>query len=243
MIKINLLPLELRPVRRSLVPYLISGAVLLVAVLVMIVKGMFNQFAILQAQSQLEANQRQLQELSPVVEKSEKLDQDIKRLETKIRVIQEIVRDRLIWSKQLWHLSRLAPKNCWYSGFKVQTEQVPELVAVLDPKTNEPKKNPETGQVETQTKLVPRLYLVVSGYTVEYEGLTDDINPLLENVTAPGEFSELFELEPPAFKNDLFEEFPVKSYTLKFAIRPKDKAGRDKAGQKERENVSGLPAR
>lgn len=218
MIRINLLPHDLRPIKRSALPYVLCAALFVLVVLGIGVSFVSTQAAIASARGSLDQHQKELDGLKVIVDDSNALEELKLQLADKLKTIDEIAKERIIWSRQLWNLARLTPDNVWYSEIEVTTKayQVPE--PVLDPQTGKPKINPQTKLPETKMKTVNRPILRVSGYVVEASDGSQDVSPLTDALTTDPEFTSLFQLDSPSFQNTEFEDFPVKKFTLEFLI-------------------------
>ena len=212
MIRVNLLPPHLRPVRRSPIPYLLSGGVLLVALVAMGSVFLSNQAQINRKTAELDGHKQQLAQLDAIRKESEELEAIKARLADKIGTIAEITSDRLIWSRQLYNLARLAPMNFWYKTISVEEKQFREQQLVLDKQTQETK---------LQTVTVKKPILKLEGYVTDAEDGTRDASLLMRSTEADEEFSQMFQLEPPSFKDTEFDGFPVKSFTLEYVIQPR----------------------
>jgi hypothetical protein len=211
MIQINLLPHELRPVKRSPIPYLVVFAIFMAALAGMFVVWFGGQQDISAARTKLEYDSEQYRRLADVVEKYQALQNQKLALATKLETINEIARDRIIWSRQLWNLSRLAPKNVWFSQVSLDKKPYQVTRKVI---------NKQTKLVENKVETVQRPILKVSGYVVETETARKDVNPLMDATTLDPEFASLFRLEPSSFRDTEFEDFPVRYFTLDFLITP-----------------------
>jgi len=218
MILINLLPHHLRPIKRTPLPYIACAALFVIAVL-----GMFSSFVTTQATVTAESRElyrlkTELDNLQSIVTESNQLEASKLRLADKIKTIDEIVKDRIIWSRQLWLLAQLTPKNFWYSDIEVTTKTYPRQEPVIDPQTNKPKVNPTTKRIETKTVQVQRPILRLSGYVIDSPDGRQDLSPLTDALTQDADFSSMFRLEQPSFSSTEFEGFPVKEFTLEFLI-------------------------
>ena len=218
MILINLLPHHLRPIKRTPLPYIACAAVFVIAML-----GMFSTFVKTQANVMAESRElarlnTEMQNLQKVVDEYKALENRKLQLADRIKTIDEIVKDRIIWSRQLWMLAQLTPKNFWYSEIEVTTKNYPRQEPVLDPQTGKPKVNPTTKKIETRVIQVARPILRLSGYVIDSPDGRQDVSPLTDALTQDEEFSSMFQLEQPSFSSDEFDGFPVKRFTLEFLI-------------------------
>jgi hypothetical protein len=218
MILINLLPHHLRPIKRTPLPYIVCAALFVVAML-----GMFSSFVTTQATVTAESRElnrlnTELSNLQKIVDESNQLEAQKVQLADRIRTIDEIVKDRIIWSRQLWSLAQLTPKNFWYSEIIITTKNYPSQVPDLDLQTGKPKVNPTTKRIVTKTVQIQRPILRLSGYVIDSPDGRQDVSPLTDALTQDAEFSSMFQLEQPSFSSDEFEGFPVKRFTLEFLI-------------------------
>ncbi len=209
MININLLPPHLRPIKRTPVPHVLSVALLAGAVIYMAVSYMTLAGEIAAKEARTAELQGELAELRPYVEESNQLASQKQLLADRIEAIDEIVSDRIIWSRQLHNLARLAPENFWYSGIGVNTRQFRERRTTRDP---------ESGEYETEEVTVRRPVLEVSGYVIR-EGGSADVSRLMHAAEQDPEFASMFELEAPTFSDTAFQGYDVRHFTLEFLIQ------------------------
>jgi Tfp pilus assembly protein PilN len=215
MIKINLLPHHLRPVKRSPIPYLASGALLAVAVLALIVLWIHVQTQIAGKQAELQHAQEQLNVLKPIVDECNQLADQKLKLADKMSIIQEIVSDRIIWSRQLYNLGRLTPDNFWYSGITEKEKTAKDMRLVFDEKTKKEEMKPVT---------VKHRVLEVAGYVVEGPGGNNDIYPLTLNLEQDAEFAKLFQFSSPKLLDTEFQGYRVRKFTLEYLITQGEEA-------------------
>lgn len=211
MILINLLPEELRPVKRTPIPYILS--VMAVALVIM---GMGMVFLVDANNMRIEnknlaKNQKQLELLRPVVDEYNALSAQKEKLAVQVQTIDEIARDRIIWSRQLHNLNRLALKNLWYDAIQVKMKPYVETVTVYD---TQQKKNVQ------KTERKERAVLTVSGYVVPGEDGQSSISPFTLNTDSDEEFANLFMLDLSTFRDTEFEDIDVRSFTLEYIIQP-----------------------
>ena len=209
MIKINLLPHHLRPVTRSPLPYLASGAILVVAILAMMVLWIHVKSQIAAKEGDQIAHQTALDTLKPVVDECNQLADQKLRLADKMSIIQEIVSDRMIWSRQLFNIGRLTPDNFWYSGINEKEKTAKETRLVFDEKTKKEEMKPVT---------VKHRVLEVSGYVIEGPGGNNDIYPLTLNLEQDKEFAGLFQFSSPKLVDTEFQGYRVRSFVLEYLI-------------------------
>lgn len=231
MIGINLLPYHLRPVKRTPLPYMITAAILILSILGMASLWVGLQANIYSVKSDIKKKGLELDKLKPIVEENNKLVQQTERLADKIATIQEIAADRIIWSRQLFNLSRLTPDNFWYKGIAEKERSITELQKVMDPKSK---------KEVVKTVQVRRRLLEIQGFVIKGQDGNQDIYPLTFNLEKDPEFSSMFQLNLPKFQDTEFEGYQVRSFTLEYNIVPRPKsedtsennaAGSEKSGQ------------
>jgi hypothetical protein len=210
MIRVNLLPHQLRPIKRSPLPYLASGGVAVLTVALIALMGGTALMSLMAKKSHLNGLNAELANFGDITSQYNELEATKTMLAVKIMTIDEIVKDRIIWSEQLHHLGRLAPANFWLEGVKVETKQFREQRAQF---------NPQTKQMEQKWITVQRPYLVVSGYVVEDMMGERDVYTLVDATVRDEPFAAMFEVESPTLSDDSFEGYAVKTFTLEYAIK------------------------
>ncbi|HRI87311.1 MAG TPA: hypothetical protein PK869_03550 [Candidatus Hydrogenedentes bacterium] len=226
MITINLLPHHLRPIKRTPLPYIAVAAVAVLALAYIGYSFMSAQWQVMALNNELAKNKADLEAKKAIVEESNQLEKTKLALAEKITTIQEIASNRIVWSRQLFNLSRLKPPNFWYSEVLESTKSYPVQEQVIDPKTGKPKVNEQTKKIETKIVNVTRPILRVSGYVVSTDDGRSDVSPLTDALTTDPEFTSMFVMEPPSFSDTDFEGFPVKKFTLEFQISPEGETPR-----------------
>jgi len=211
MITINLLPYHLRPIKHSLLPYLISGAVLIIVVLSIAAAFVSSQAKIAHMRNDLAQHKGELQSLSGIVKEYNGLVEQKRRLADKLSTINGIVRDRIIWSRQLWNLSRLAPRNFWYDAVSVDLKAFKEKQTIVDPKT---------GNEQVKDVTVKKPVMTLEGYVIESEFGKFDVSPLLLNLENDTEFSGLFQLQSYEMEDTEYEGYPVRRFSIQYLIAP-----------------------
>lgn len=232
MIHIDLLPDHLRPIKRTPLPYIIS--VLFVGVSMLAIAGSFLAFqaSIRIEQMDLADSKAVLDDptLQAIVQESNELETLKANLDRRRLIIEEIVSDRIVWSKRLWQLSELTPENVWYSKIEEDIGKFPE--DVMEP-------DPTTGQMRTVTKTMDRAILRVEGYVVPGADGNSSVTPLTDNLTTTldltlpenqqalddrelhaDSFGNYFLLDSPFFEDEDFEGYTAKSFKLEFIINP-----------------------
>lgn len=209
MITVNLLPHELRPIKRTPLPYVASGLVAIVVLVVISGIWLGNERNISVADSVLQDHRGQLESLQSTVNKYNELNAEKGRLAEQVNAIGEIASDRIIWSRQLFNLTRLALKNMWYESVKVGTKSYSESRPVMNPKTK---------QIEMKKITVQRQVLTVSGYVMPGEDGRSSVSPFTIATEADPEFSCMFELDNSTFKDTTFEDISVREFTLEYVV-------------------------
>lgn len=228
MITINLLPEAMRPVKRTPLPYMITGALGVLALLAMAGAWLLAHQAYAAQQEELRKAQTQLTTFKEIIDSSNKMEQEKKKLEPKVQVICEIASDRVIWSEQLWSLSRLTPDNIWYSGITVDMRSFKESTPIEDPKTKE---------IKLKTISVKKPILEIKGFIVPDKDASTQINPLTWGLENDPAFSKTFRMQPPKLDYADMYGMRVRSFTLEYLVKtlepsekPKEKqAGKDAA--------------
>lgn len=181
MIDINLLPDELRPKLRSMLPYVaIASAALVVLVWIAIdyismasrLAGISNELVMIEAD---------LQELAPALEQVRELEAKQALLSLRKKAIEEITQGRLLWSYHLYLLADLVPEDIWINAISLGVKRRP----VPAPDTGD-KKGATTAPVMRSIRT-----LKISGYA---------LSPVQEEgVELVGRFIRALEQESPEF--------------------------------------------
>jgi len=209
MIKVNLLPFELRPIKRTPVPYLASAAVLVCVLLGIGVVFLSDVAKIRSAQGLYNSHIAELNTLLPVVEEYNALSEKKSQLAEQVQTIDEIASDRVIWSRQLYNLSRLMLENSWYSGITVYPKTFPESRRVIDP---------ATGAVSYKTTAVVKQVLTLSGYVIPGEQGSSDMSGLTRRFEEDEEFSGTFQLDRPSFSDTRVDGTAVREFILEYVL-------------------------
>ncbi len=218
MITVNLLPHEFRPVKRTPLPYILSGSAFLLSLAVIAFIYVINIAGIASANRTLNQHRSELAQLKPVVEEYNSISAKKLKLAEQVDTINAIVGDRILWSRQLFNLNRLALENMWYDGIQVSLKPFSET---------QTKYNPQKKQNETVTIKVDKRVLTLSGYvTADKDGMSS-ISSFTLATEGDDEFAGLFQLDKSTFKDTLFEEVGVREFTLEYIVR--DGAGEESA--------------
>jgi len=220
MIRINLLPYDLRPIKRTPLPYILSVAVLILAVLGMGAVFLGQSAKIAQTRADLRQKNKQLEELESVVREHNELVEQQEQLQAKILAIQEILADRMIWSKQLHRLAEITPPNVWYSGMRVVHKTRSER-QVKRNNEGEIVRNKE-GDPQYERVKVKRPFLEISGYVAPDDNNEISVNPLLRSTDEDPEFSQVFDLDTTTFVDTEFNEHRVRKFTFDYLIKTQE---------------------
>lgn len=218
MININLLPRELRPVQRTPLPHILSLLVLAAALAYMGNNYLGLSMKLNSVRHQAENAKIELAALESTVQEYNALMDQKQFLMQKIGAIQEILKDRTIWSEQLHQLVTLTPENIWYQRIRVTSRKFMEEQPSVDKRTGRPEIDPKTGQPKTVRVPVDRPVLEISGYAVGDETGMSSTASLAENTTADEAFAKLFTLYTSKITDTEFDKFPVREFTFEYLI-------------------------
>ena len=235
MIIVNLVPEESRPKVKTPIPYMVSVLIFLVALAGMGWLWVSFQEKVGAQRAELAKYEEALGEYGNVVDQYNEIEEQKLGLVEKIDIINEIVSDRIIWSKELWRLSKLTPENVWYNGIDVVERTSTVVVTVYDPKKQK--------DIEKKQRIKLPI-LEVKGYVVADEDGKMGISPLMFNLRdvpvpdpdeedagpahendvltadSPGtKFSKRFRLRDHDWENVDFSGVPALAFTLEFEIK------------------------
>ncbi len=209
MITINLLPPDLRPVKRTPVPYILSAFLVAGAVLSCYNVWAGNNAKNSEIDDELTRNNLELESLKESVEKYNQLSEEKKSLASQLDTINEIASDRIIWSQSLYDLSRLALSNMWYSDIEVDTRVTTNTVETIDPKTKKVKKE--------KVKVTQHILTLEGFISPDSDGRVS-LGPFTSAAEADPEFSSMFELVSWDFDDTEFGTTVVKKFLLEYLI-------------------------
>ena len=210
MIFINVLPENLRPVKRTPLPHIISVAVLLLAI-----AGTLGYYVQLTAavgaeqakQADIEA---QLVQKREVVADFNRLTDQKLALQARIETIEDISAGRIIWSRALHRLTELMPENIWLTRVRVVNRTRTRVMQVTDP---------QTGEVTSERQRVTLPFLEISGNAVRDDRGDFNTAPFTNATAEDPEFSERFRFDRPSIEPATFEGFEVRSFIFEYEIR------------------------
>lgn len=220
MIFVNLLPHDLRPIKRTPLPHLLSLLALAGALAAMGIVFLSLQAEKSGKQAQLDKINARLKELEPIREDYKRLKEEEKTLRAKVEVIEAILEARIIWSEQLDRLVKLTPENVWYERVWVSLEDDTREVVVLDEKTKQPVIDPRTNKEKVETIKTKEHRLHISGYAKADDNGRTDITPLLNNLRTDVQFSSTFPFKDARSEDTAFGGYPVRKFTSDYRITP-----------------------
>lgn len=123
MIKINLLPQELRPRKKTTLPLKAMSLIGAGIVAVLIISYIAVGVKIAQQKRKLNLLKAEYQKLLPEFERVKKLKDDKERLDAKVALMERLIVQRFIWAKKLNQLSDLMPPQVWLTSLSVATNK------------------------------------------------------------------------------------------------------------------------
>lgn len=220
MILINLLPHDLRPIKRTPLPHVLSLLVLVASLVAMGFVFLSVRGVMAGEQGRLDKINARLKELEPIREDYKRLKNEEKTLRAKVEVIEAILEARIIWSEQLDRLVTLTPDNVWYERVWVSLEDDTREVVVLDEKTRRPLIDPRTNREKVETIKTKEHRLHISGYAKTDENGRTDITPLLNNLRSDSQFASTFPFKDARYEDTIFSGYPVRKFTSDYRITP-----------------------
>jgi hypothetical protein len=188
---------------------MITGAVFVCAMIFCGMVFVSNKADIWSMNSSLAQNEQALQDLQGVVDESNALTAKKSSLVDQVTTIDEIASDRIIWSRQLYNLGRLAPDNLWYDTVQVNTRRFPVTKTVF---------NKATKELEKKTDMVDKQVLLVKGYVVPGTDGKSSISPFTLLTESDEEFSNLFQFYDSSFSDTSFDTHDVREFEVEFVI-------------------------
>ncbi len=216
MIRVNLLPSDLRPVERTLVPVLGSIAVTVLILALAALNGLGLGSQISTQNEQLVQIQKELddKDLRDALEAVDDLERKKKGLADRAQAVGTIVQDQTIWSEKLMHLARIVPEDVWLKEVEVITVYDVEQQLVQKPGVKE---------LQMEEVRIPRLALKVTGYVLPKEGSgIQKLGEFISNIENDPDFSTRFTApEGWDFENaDFQRNIPVKTFTIECKMKP-----------------------
>jgi Tfp pilus assembly protein PilN len=219
MIIVNLLPHHLRPIKRTPMPYMITGLVLALTIAGLAALFLQGQLAVNKAKGEHEAKKNELGGLSETVREFNELADQKGDLDDRINTIKGILADRMIWSQQLHSLASLTPDNIWYERIRVFGKPVTKYRKKTDPRTGETlPPNPTTGEFDMESYRAEQQVLEITGYVTMDDQGNRRVNALMLATQEDPEFSKLFEMGGPKMEPTEFNGEEVQKFTLPYII-------------------------
>ncbi|RJP17969.1 MAG: hypothetical protein C4520_15290 [Candidatus Abyssobacteria bacterium SURF_5] len=212
MIKINLIPRELVPKKRNLLPHF-AVAVLAGVLLLWFGSSLAASYSQLdQDQKRLVLIEEELDSLQEAVAQVKQLEKDKELLSQKEQAVVQITTGRTVWSHELYVLAGLVPDGLWLERVNMSTRRRPVTVEVPNPNRN-------PGQPPTIQKTVVQSFPAIrlSGYALSphrEKGL-ELVGKLINNIKLDDEFSVRF--VSPELKSIERQEFRG-STVMKFVM-------------------------
>jgi len=212
MININLLPPELRPIRRSGLPYVVVAIAGTVVVVVLLSIFMANGVAVANKSNDLEGLKAECQRVRESAKEVKELEIKKASIEAKDKAMKEITSDRIVWSEQLHYLARLMPDQVWLKDIEVETKTRTKTVPVPDAKEGQPK---------TKKVAVPYQSLKLTGYALSYkeEMGVNLVGVFVKAIENDADFTTYFKSpEPHLLKDEEFGGVHVKEFEVNCEI-------------------------
>ena len=211
MITINLLPYELRPIKRTPLPYIAGGLAFAAVLVIVFITYLAGRSDVNAANRRLAQNQGEYSALLPVITEFNELNAKKQQLDKKAKTIEEIVADRLIWSRELYNFARLLPKNVWYTAIEVKIEPYEELHTEYNAEGV-----PTTVRIPKTRQIVE-----IEGYVRPGANGQTNTALLMRMFEEDEEFSRMYTLRSPRFESVILDGLPVKKFTLPMEITPR----------------------
>lgn len=213
MITINLLPAELRPIERTILPYLVASTILAITLLAVGTVYIADIAKSVSASNRLAENQQSLDALADVIAENQQLITRTNELAARVTAIQQIASDRVVWSQQIHYLVSLAPQNLWFSRLWVHAVPVTRTIMVYNPETKESVATPITEQ---------QWMLQVNGYVATGRDGLRSAYPFMQATTTDEHFSKSFALERTINVEDTIfaaDKSPVRKFEIEYILK------------------------
>ncbi len=210
MIKVNLLPKDLLPKKRSFLPHLVVLARAAVLFL-WFTSSLAATYSELRAKKRdLAKLQNELAQLKDVVAQVNQLEQEKLLLSQKEQAVLQITTGRTVWSHELYILAGLVPKEIWLEHLDLSSRKRPVTVETPNP-------NKAPGQPPTIRKTViqsfPALRLTGFALSPQREKGVELVGDLIRNMKTDKIFSkrfvspEMVSIERQQYKNETVMKF------------------------------------
>ena len=130
MLKINLLPPELRKKKKKRVVVFEATQTLMILIIACEIIAFLSLFVFINVkvgnkQSELKRIRSEIDRLQIEVSKVRSLEEDARRLEKRVQIIDQLMFSRLSWARNLNELSGLIPDNIWLTSLSLNRGEVP----------------------------------------------------------------------------------------------------------------------
>ncbi len=218
MIRINLMPEEMRPVKRSALPHLLSLVLLALTVFYLATQAVGQMAEVASLNRQYQKKREEPDKLSCVVQEYNKLIEEKSAFKDRIGVIQDILKDRTLWSEWLAELVSLTPDNIWYSRIRLTSRKFTEERIKMD-KKGEPIIDPKTKKAATEKVQVDKPILELTGYAVENEAGVSSTAQLAKSTSENERFASKFSLYASRIEDTDFNGFAVRKFIFEYIIQ------------------------
>lgn len=129
MLKINLLPPELRrKKRRRVIVFEATQTLLIIIIACEIIAFLgiyvFLNIKVTNKQKELSGIKIEIERLQAQVKEVKNLEEDAKKLEKRIQIIDQLMFSRISWARKLNEVSSLIPENIWFTSLSLSSQAV-----------------------------------------------------------------------------------------------------------------------
>lgn len=189
MINVNLLPRNLIPRQRNLIPHLVVGGLAIVLLIWYGSTLATMSIKLSRSEQNLEAINIDIAKLDVVVRQVRQLEQEKLYVSKKEDAVEQMMSGRTLWSNELCTLADIVPKGVWLDEIAISSRRRPVTVEVPNP-------NRKPGQPPTIEKTVVQAFpaLRMTGYALspKREKGLNSIGAFIRNIKEDEEFSLRF---------------------------------------------------
>jgi len=189
MINVNLLPRNLIPRQRNLIPHLVVGGLAIVLLIWYGSTLATMSIKLSRSEQNLEAINIDIAKLDDVVRQVRQLEQEKLYVSKKEDAVEQMMSGRTLWSNELCTLADIVPKGVWLDEIAISSRRRPVTVEVPNP-------NRKPGQPPTIEKTVVQAFpaLRMTGYALssKREKGLNSIGAFIRNIKGDEEFSLRF---------------------------------------------------
>jgi hypothetical protein len=212
MINVNLLPKELIPKQRNLIPHLLIAGLAVVMFISYGTSLATKAVRINGGKENIAALESDIARLDDVVKQVERLEREKLVVFKKRQAVDQIMSGRTMWSHDLYTLASLVPEGVWLDQVGLGTRRRPVTEEVPNP-------NRKPGQPPTITKTVIKAFpaLELKGYAVspQREKGLNLVGEFLRNVKQDDVFSLRFiDPEMRSITRELYENHTVMKFVM-----------------------------